>query len=195
MDPRLIRRSQRHLACPFVKKVIKDIICKLEAGATITEIFETLVHRIYELVTNQIPVSDLIQTHRVSQQYPLDTFYMKLFTDRLRNQGYVIGNTVSFLVISNHSPFLGDKMILPEEFDPMEYVLDYTYYIKSFGNTLDHLCLNMFPVVSNLDMFRETLDHKTIYINEPIRFIGKYYQCYGSLDRLLPEELKEPNCN
>lgn len=195
METQLMRRIQRRITCPHVKHVLNDIIHKFESQATITEIFETLVIRIYELVTDQIPLSALIQTHRVglAHQYISDTFYMKLFTDRLRTQGHPVGDTVSFLVINNSSHFLGNHMILPEEFDPIHHILDYNYYVKSFGTELDRLCLNFFPVVSNLDMFRQIIDQQTIYINEPIRLIRNYYRCYGNLETLLPEApIKEP---
>jgi DNA polymerase elongation subunit (family B) len=195
METQLMRRIQRRLTCPYVKQVSNDIIHKLESGTTITEIFETLMIRIYELVTDQIPLSALIQTHRVGErhQYISDTFYMKLFTDRLRNQGYSIADTVSFLVINNSSPLFGDKLILPEEFDPMHHVLDYNYYIKSFPPEIDRLCLYFFPVVSDLNMLRQIIDDKTIYINEPIRLIRNYYRSCGNLETLLPEVIKEPN--
>lgn len=185
MDANLIRRIQQQKTCSYVKDVSNDIINKIASGTTATEIFETMVIWFYELLTNQVPVSALVQTHRVHPQYQSETFWIKVFTERLRNQGYPVGDNVSFLVIDNSSALLGDKLILPEEFNPTIHTLNYGYYIGSFGTQLDCLCLSAFPDVSSSAMPQQFINGERIDINQPIRFIKNYYECLHSIDKLV----------
>lgn len=191
----LIRKIRHQNTCPYIKNLSNHIINKIESGTTTTaiEIFETIVLWIYHLLTNQIPLSDLIQTHRVHPEYQSDTFWIKVFADRLRNLGFHVNDEVSFLVIDNSSRLLGDKLILPEEFDPKIHTLNYGFYIKTLGPNIDRLCLHTFPDISHELVFQKIRNHQPIYINEPVKFINKYYNYYHSLDELVPPfPLKEP---
>jgi hypothetical protein len=119
---------------------------------------------------------------------------MKIFTNRLRTQGYPVGDRVSFLVIEAPGPFLGDKLILPEEFDPKVHTLNYDYYIDALGPNIDHLCLDLFPDVSDPRMFRQSDRYEPVYINQPVKFIKSYYKAGHPIDTLVPPiPIKEPD--
>ncbi len=124
MLPRFSRRDKSYFTRNTYTKIINMILDK----CTLDEALNVLVAEVQSLLNGQVPLDDLIINKTLST-YKTDTYYMKLFADKLKNNGKIInpGDTVSFIVVKSSSNLLVDKMRLVENnVEP----IDYDYYIE-----------------------------------------------------------------
>jgi DNA polymerase elongation subunit (family B) len=191
----IIRRTDKPA---FVKNVYSKILRMIMNSCTLIETLEVLISEIKSLLNNQIHIDDLTITKPIHMNYQCDTFYLKIFSDKLKKDPKVIlndGDLVKFVVVQNSSSdLLGDKIQLVEDYLKSQnglspYIINYDYYIKkelmvpidelfktAFSNDINKLqCIS----------FKSTIRAKPIYLKQPVKMIYELIKINYDMDEFL----------
>jgi len=96
---------------------------KIKNKCTFDEARNILLSEVQNLRNGQIPRHDLIINKTMASNYKTDTFYLKIFADKIGN--IKPGDTVSYVIVQVEG-ILGDRMRLPHTNEE----IDYNYYIN-----------------------------------------------------------------
>src|SRR4029078_6928284 len=132
----LVRRD-KILLLKFLYKSILDMIMQ---GKPFKLAMTLLIDTIIKLLNNQIGYDQLSSSRELNAFYKQPSFYMKIFSDELKRQNKIVtpGERLSFVVIKNDKPMLGQKMMLVEAYRDTMCPIDYMYYIeKVLANPID----------------------------------------------------------
>jgi DNA polymerase elongation subunit (family B) len=172
MDTQLKIAPRRDIP-KFIRDIITQISNMILEKKTYNEIILKLLEIIQDLYSNRISYQDFILTRTVCN-YSSENFYLRLFTERLRNQGHPVssGDKLHFLVINNSSTRLNDKLILADQYNGES--IDYDFYIQKLQPHIDRMFQIRFQNTVPKDIFyQRTIRHKPIYLDQPIKLFMK----------------------
>src|SRR5579871_3712003 len=133
--------QRRYDYCPWCKKLCQEVTDFIERHATIEDVFDLVADRCNELIQGKTEYENLILRRKVCKDYKFDTFYLKIYANYLRGIGTTVGDQVSFVVVDNGAPLLGDRL-RPSYSRPDP--LDYSFYIRQASCPLDKLVSSSF---------------------------------------------------
>lgn len=127
------RKLARRDICAFEKNTYSKILDLIAARRPFVEAFNVLVDALQQLFQGKIPYQDLICTRTVDTQYVSCTYFMRIFVEALRKEGYSVnpGDRVRYVVIDDPTVKLfGQRMRSVEQYQKQDppYQLDYQHY-------------------------------------------------------------------
>lgn len=138
----------RRDGCEFQRNTYRELSRLILTDTEIEKSYECVLNSALQLMTlkQEDAWKKLISVREVKTGYKSETFYMKLFTDRLREMGKpkAVGERVEFLVKDIDEHYAGNKLVLVEDYvDSFEgdtIKLDYAYYVSKYlANSVDQL--------------------------------------------------------
>jgi len=152
-----------------------------------------LIDAIQNLLDGKVSIEDLTSIRELGANYKSDSYFLKVFSDRLKKEGQIVnpGDRLAFLVVKDPSArLLGDKMRLVEQYEESlktdtPYEIDYTYYIeKVLMNPINQLFevgfKDIIPHLKALS-FQPTNRHKLIDIDQPVKILLKLIEYGGDI--------------
>ena len=121
--------------CKFLRNTYTTILDIILNKKGMIDAINALCDALEDLLTGKIPVEDLVIIRELGSNYKTDNFFMKVFSDELRQRGKIVnpGDRLDYVIISNSNKeaLLGHNMRLLELFDPNVEVINYNYYIDN----------------------------------------------------------------
>jgi DNA polymerase delta subunit 1 len=154
--------------CPWQKKVYRDVLYMIMEDKPIYDTFNYIVDTIHNLFHGKVSINDLIQIRQIGSNYKSDTFYLKVFADRL---GLKSGDRVEYLICNVDNDKLGFKMCPLDMYDHQP--IDYVYYANLIQKPID----NLFYI-----SYKDEVDK--IVAEDERKFVDKYRQYGDTLDKL-----------
>lgn len=119
----------------FYHKVLLAVINEMPYADVISLVYDEasrLLHR-------QVSPFDLRITQQMGDNYKSDSYHMKVFGDRMRDQGTAInpGERIQFLILEGSGKTVGERMCLAEHYsgEPIAY----DHYLKRMINSIESM--------------------------------------------------------
>jgi DNA polymerase delta subunit 1 len=155
---------------PYHKKIYGKVIDMILTKRPIYDTYDYIIESIKNLLTRQVPISDLVIVKEVGKSYKSDRYSIKVFEEKMARQGVIInaGDRIEY-VITVGEGLLGERMVLVDRYQGEP--IDYYYYIT---NLLMKSIDNLFYVG-----YRSVIDdmlskHTTNDYNTFLRYVLHY---------------------
>lgn len=172
--------------CPCLKRIYLHILKGILTGMNFYEAFCYLIDSVNEILDGKINEKEFISTRQLGASYKSDSFFMKIFSDRLKLAGKIVnaGDRLQFLVciIDKLEALMGERMFLVDQFYESKGTLkiDYMYYIeKVLMNSIDQLMGTGFKnIISKLPTlyYRPKGKRNITTIAEPLKLLYTFIE-------------------
>lgn len=154
-------------------------------GKSYLELMTYLVDTLVELFAGRIDYKKFVSTRALGGNYKSNSYFMKVFADRLASQGVIVnaGERLPFVVVKSHETKLGHRMRLLEKYEerrgsPIEEALDIDYYLLHvINNPINQLFKVAFPreiwMIGDLINCRPSYQSNWIYLDKPVLLLTK----------------------
>jgi len=165
---------------------------------SIDDAINYLIESVEKFMTQEIDHNNLVTVRSINSHYKNNTYFMKLFADRLTKMGTPVrpGERIGYLVVKPRNEFeasyIGNRMVTPEMYlaskhDKDPYVIDRLYYLqKQFMNSLDQLFaagykdkIGKYEIIK----YKKITARKWIGIETPVQMMVKIMENGLSLDK------------
>jgi len=152
-----------------------------------------LIDAVQDLLDNKVSIEDLSSIRELGANYKSDSYFLKVFSDRLKKEGQIVnpGDRLVFLVVKDpNARLLGEKMRLVDQYEESlktdtPHEIDYIYYIeKVLMNPINQLFeVGFKDVIPHLQAlsFKPSNRHKIINIDQPIKILLKLIEYGGNI--------------
>lgn len=175
----LARRDNNKNARKIYLKVLYNILDHRPMRESITFIVDS----VQELLDGKIHYQEFVTIRELGANYKSDSFFMKVFSDRLKRDGKLVnpGDRLDFLIVETpNARLLGEKMRLLTEYleslnTPTPFKIDYNYYLeKALMNPINQLfSIGYAKDIAKLQdiYYRPTNRHKPVYLDRIIKIL------------------------
>jgi DNA polymerase elongation subunit (family B) len=197
-DAKLLKKGivlARRDNCAYLRKVYTGLLSIIMNKGKIVDGFNLLADSAQAILDGSIDPKLLTIIKSVNANYASPTYPMRVFVDRLKEQGKPVqpGDRLEYIIVEaeNGDPKakMGMKMCLIEDYDPKRHKIDILYYLdKALKNPIDQLfsigysrqlqSLSTFGVEYKVSVNRNNF----ISINSPMAMIATLIQRYNCED-------------
>jgi len=167
--------------CKFLRNTYTTILDIILNKKGMIDAINALCDALEDLLAGKIPVEDLVIIRELGSNYKADNFFMKVFSEELRQRGKIVnpGDRLDYVIISNDNKasLLGHNMRLLELFDAKTEVVNYNYYID---NQLMNPINQLFEVGFKNELtklghvtYKASNRQKPIGLNQPLLMISR----------------------
>lgn len=183
----------------WLRIVFEKLIRMALDEVPVEEMLLYLIDVVDKFMTDPIDHNALVTVRSVSAHYKNQTYFMKLFADRLAREGMPIrpGERIGYLVVKGRNDtenkYIGNRMVLPEMYlasrhEKNPYEIDRLYYLeKQFMNSIDQVIHAGFGKRMGGLMkiqYRKKGCRKYHGLDTPVQLMVKLYQNGVPIDKL-----------
>ena len=187
--------------CEFARRTYGNVLWDTLIKTPVYFIIKYILDQAVELLSGKIKASDLVIIRKMGSVYKNNTYFMKIFSDRMKALGRPIepGERVGYIVIKNdEAHLLGDKMITFEMYEESvkrgdPYQIDYHYYLeKQLQSHVDQVIEAVYADELKHIEYQGPNGCKKVFFSEPIAFMCKMLKYNIDIKELTPciEDLK-----
>lgn len=112
--------------CKWQRHIYREVLWRSLMGRPLQESVDLIIDHIMKLLTRQVPLTDLVLTRGMGDNYKSDSYFMKVFADELRAIGKPAkaGDRLEYVVVRPRGWNGTDKLLLGKKMRLIETYLD-----------------------------------------------------------------------
>jgi DNA polymerase elongation subunit (family B) len=171
--------SARRGQSKYIQNLFDSILMSALRQESVVVAFDLIIDSISKLINGDVPYEGLKMIRGLGSNYKSPNFFMAKFSEQLKKIGkpQQPGSRLEFVVCTDESPLLGDRMKLLEDFlENPQYKIDVNYYLENVAmNPIDKIFKisynNVLPLFKDVGYKSVTTRKKFVCVDEPIHMI------------------------